>query len=620
MFGSQAIVRATVALSTFAMVLAGPTTTLQASGLDNSVRAATHTEPDARSLYDAVPSSATVPANGAQSAQSVGAAALSTTPIVPTGQGQIEIAPDGAPARSGSLLVTFRPNASGHARDAAHAQAHAAIAEAVGRGDTVRVQVQSGALADAMAAYAARPDVARVEPDYILRASMTPNDPRYGDEWGLGRIQAPAAWDRVGGAPGVKVAVLDTGISNHPDLAGRVTLAKDFTSSASGTNDIVGHGTHTAGTIAAATNNSIGVAGVAFGSSLLVGKVLGDDGIGSISSVANGVVWATDNGAKVISMSLGADVACPTAMQDAITYAWNKGVVVVAAAGNDGVARPNTPSNCTNAVPIGAVDSNDAKPGFSNYGSQVPVSAPGSMVLSTGLNGEYIWMSGTSMATPHAAGVAALIWASPYGTSNQAVVQRLFSTADRVAGTGSQWVYGRINAVAAVGGESSSPTAPSTPAPTTPTPTSPTPTSPTPSSPTPTPSPTTSPVPTSSPIASPTPPPSACNPRPNVSVRAVPGAPGELHVTIGATTTAGATPTNRLIQVRFGEATNALVHVEPSQAMTAGNFIVTLPSNTDRYAFVVHRTNPGAAATVRLVVVDACGDWPTVVGGGPSAF
>jgi len=617
MFGRQAILKATVALSTFTLVLAGPTSPLQASTLDVTTRSATFDGATRAAFNDAVPSSGVALGSGAASSQSVGVAGATATPVIPTAQGPVELAPDGLPARSGSLLVTFRPTASEHARDAANTQAHAAIAELVGRGDTVRVQVQSGTLAEAMAAYAARADVARVEPDYVLHASMTPNDPRYSDEWGLTRIQASAAWDRVGGAPDVKVAVLDTGISNHPDLAGRVVLTKDFTGSGNGTNDVVGHGTHVAGTIAAATNNGVGVAGIAFGSSLLVGKVLGDDGIGTISTVANGVVWAADNGAKVISMSLGADVACPTAMQDAVTYAWNKGVVVVAAAGNDGVARPNTPSNCTNAVPIGAVDSNDSKPGFSNYGSQVQVAAPGSMVLSTGLNGEYIWMSGTSMATPHAAGVAALIWASPYGTSNQAVVQRLFSTADRIAGTGSQWVHGRINAMAAVGGSPSSPAEPSTP---TPTPATPTPMTPTPTAPTPTPSPTASPVPTSSPIASPTPPPSACDPRPNVSIRAAAGAPGELRVTIGATTTAGVTPTNRLIQVRFGEATNALVHVDSSQAMSPGNFNVTLPSGSDSYSFTVHRAAPGTAATVRLTVVDACGEWPTVVGGGPSAF
>ena len=130
-------------------------------------------------------------------------------------------------------------------------------AETVGHSNTVRVDIQSGSLSDALAAYAARPDVARVEPDYLLRASLTPNDPSYPDEWGMRKIQAPGAWDKVGGASGVKVAVLDTGISNHPDLAGRVVLTREFTGSPNGMNDMVGHGTHTAGTIAANTNNGV---------------------------------------------------------------------------------------------------------------------------------------------------------------------------------------------------------------------------------------------------------------------------------------------------------------------------------------------------------------------------
>jgi thermitase len=107
---------------------------------------------------------------------------------------------------------------------------------------------------------------------------MTPTDPKYGEEWNLPKIGAPTAWDRVGGAAGIKVAVLDTGIANHPDLTGRVTLAQDFTSSPSGSNDRNGHGTHVAGTIAANANNGMGVVGVAWNASILNGKVLGDTG------------------------------------------------------------------------------------------------------------------------------------------------------------------------------------------------------------------------------------------------------------------------------------------------------------------------------------------------------
>lgn len=246
--------------------------------------------------------------------------------------------------------------------------------------------------------------------------------------------------------------MLDTGIANHPDLSGRVVLARDFTNSQYGTADIHGHGTHVAGTVAANANNGVSVVGVAYSASLLNAKVLGDSGSGSFSSVANGIVWAADNGAQVISMSLGANLDCPSVIQDAVTYAWNKGAVIFAAAGNSGMNDAHTPANCKNVVPVGAVNSSDGRPNFSNYGPNVPITAPGAVIVSTGNNGGYVWMSGTSMSTPHAAGVAALIWASSYGTGNQAMLNRLFSTADRIAGTGTLWVHGRINAEAAVAG------------------------------------------------------------------------------------------------------------------------------------------------------------------------
>ena len=159
-------------------------------------------------------------------------------------------------------------------------------------------------------------------------------------------------------------------------------------------------------------------------------------------------------------MSLGANLDCPSTIQDAANYAWSKGAVLLAAAGNDGLNDVHTPANCNHIIPVGAVESNDARASFSNYGPGVPITAPGVMILSTGKDGDYTWMSGTSMSTPHAAGVAALIWATSYGTSNEAVVNRLFSTADRVAGTGQYWVHGRINAASAVAGGSTGGPAP----------------------------------------------------------------------------------------------------------------------------------------------------------------
>jgi thermitase len=479
---------------------------------------------------------------------------------------------DGKLARAGSLIVTFRPGGHASARDDAHRQVRSQTVEPVGNGKSVRVQVAPGMITRVLSAYGARPDVQRVEPDYLVDAAMTPTDPLYGDEWGLARINAPTAWDRVAGASGVRVAVLDSGIANHPDLSGRVVLSQDFTGSPHGAVDQHGHGTHVAGTVAANANNGLGVVGVAWNASLLNAKVLADTGAGSFSTVANGIVWAADNGAKVISMSLGANLECGGVLQDAVDYAWTRGAVIVAAAGNSGMSDAHTPANCRNVVPVGAVNPSDGRPSYSNYGPAVPIAAPGDAILSTSYSGGYIWMSGTSMATSHTAGVAALIWASSYGTGNQAVVNRLFSTADRVPGTGSLWVHGRINAAAAVAG---SPPGSSPPTPTV-----------------------------------------ACSPRPAVGVRTARGVPGSLTVTV----TAGATSSgaNRLQEIRFGASSNAIVDV--GTRAEAGGFSVTMPPSSASYPFTVRRSAPGTATTVPLVVVDSCGEWKTFVGGGPAAF
>jgi thermitase len=536
---------------------------------------------------DAAPPAQAQPAGSAAAATPSTTASSTTSPAASTVSTQVdgfqvETAPDGKPARAGSLIVTFKPSVQSSARATAHRELQAQAVEPIGAAGAVRVQVQPGTLGQAISNYAARSDVQQVQPDYVVYADMTPNDPRYGDQWGPGKIQAPAAWDKVGGAAGVRVAVLDTGMANHPDLASHIIAAADFTGSPYGTVDRHGHGTHTSGTVAATANNSIGVVGVAYSANLLNGKVLGDSGAGSLSSVASGITWAADNGAQVISMSLGANLDCTNVIQDAADYAWAKGAVLLAAAGNDGLNDVHTPANCNHIIPVGALESNDGRASFSNYGA-VPIAAPGVMVLSTGKDGDYTWMSGTSMATPHAAGVAALIWASSYGTSNQSVVARLFSTADRVAGTGQQWTYGRVNASAAVGAGGAAP------------------------APTPQPTPTVAPTMTT---------PVGCSPRPPVTVRSARAGAGSLRVTV--TVNGASSGTNRFQQVRFGAGTNAVIDTGGSQAQ-GGNFAVDMPAGAADYSFTIRRVN-GGAVTVPLTVVDNCGEWKTFVGGGAGAF
>jgi thermitase len=372
------------------------------------------------------------------------------------------------------IIVGFRPGVS----DAEKAAVHRQVAAAQGGVSPIplkRVNTNaqyvdvSGApsLDAAIRAYRADPRVAYAEPDGILRTADMPNDPLFGYQYGMTKIQAPAAWSLTPGAANVKIAILDCGIYKaHPDLAGKVIDEKDFTSNpfGSGTDDRCNHGTHVAGIASADTNNGIGVAGVGDRTALMNGKVLLEQydsfgnligGEGDYLWVADGIRWAADRGANVINMSLGGPDVCSSTMQEAIDYAWARNVVVVAAAGNYGVNAPFEPADCTHVVAVASTDATDAKSDFSNYGTWVSVAAPGSDILSSvnpNLNGgnEYAYFSGTSMATPAVAGLVGLLWSTSWGTSAQSVINRLEATADAIPGTGTNWQYGLINAAAAV--------------------------------------------------------------------------------------------------------------------------------------------------------------------------
>jgi thermitase len=309
------------------------------------------------------------------------------------------------------------------------------------------------------------PLVAYAEPNKILRIAATPNDPLFGDLYGMQKIQAPAGWDAAGlgafpSTGGVKVGIVDTGIqTSHPDLAGKVVnCAKSMGalpilsgSIQEGTcADDNGHGTHVAGTITANANNGIGVAGVAFNSPLAICKALGGPlGSGSTADVANCITWAHDKGAKVISMSLGGGAS--TTLKSAVDYAWASGgangTVLVAAAGNDGDATLNYPAAYPNVVSVAATDSSDTRASFSNANADVEVAAPGVNIESTWDDGGYNTISGTSMATPHVAGVTAIIRDRyPSATAAQ-IVAKLDAAVDDLGtpGRDTSYGFGRVN-------------------------------------------------------------------------------------------------------------------------------------------------------------------------------
>ncbi len=499
------------------------------------------------------------------------------------------------------ILVRFLPATRAEVIQEAHRQADGRVIDEIPALSVQVVSVGPGEAVSRLAAYQGNPNVEYAELNGIAQAL---DDPLFPIQWVLNNtgqlggtpdadIDAPEAWAVTTGS-GIKIAVLDTGIrKSHEDItAARVVAEANFSSSAT-VDDIYGHGTHVAG-IAAAAANGVGVHGVAASALLMNGKVLGDSGSGSYSGIANGITWAADNGAQVINLSLGGTVPSQT-LKNAVDYAWDSGVVLACAAGNNGNTKNHYPSAYTNCISVAATDNLDQKASFSSYGSSVDVAAPGVGIASTvppgagagpdslgllfitsasnlerdaiplqysettatagleaaavnaglgstsdfesvdctgkiaviqrgdfafalkvtnakddgcvgvviynnesgNFNGTlgsagdwlpavsvseadgqdvvnrinqgpttlkmavvsgYAEWNGTSMATPFVAGEAALVWATCHGTSASSVRNRIEATADNIAGTGSFWAHGRIDAGSAVSGCSPTPT------------------------------------------------------------------------------------------------------------------------------------------------------------------
>ena len=311
--------------------------------------------------------------------------------------------------------------------------------------------------------------VAWAEVDGPVRLATAPNDPCYDppssplcgnvDQWGLARVGAPVAWDISRGSRDVVVAVLDTGVDrSHPDLTDKVIVGGNH-SGASTSEDRHGHGTHVAGTIAAATDNGFGVAGLGWNTRVRAVKVLDDNGFGTYSTVVRGIEEAVATGARVVNMSFAGDAS--RALEEAVKVARNAGVVVVAAAGNEGKSERNYPAAIDGVIGVGATDRNDNLASFSDRGPWVSITAPGVGIASTcttALGNEcasdtgYAVFSGTSMAAPHVAAAAALLFAAEPGLSGDQVRARLAATATPIAGTGTNFAWGRLDAAAALRG------------------------------------------------------------------------------------------------------------------------------------------------------------------------
>jgi hypothetical protein len=267
-------------------------------------------------------------------------------------------------------------------------------------------------------------------------------------DWGISRIGANKVWENSSGS-GVKVAIVDTGIqSNHPDLSSNISGGYDFVNNDTSAMDDNGHGTHVAG-IVASTMNGVGNVGASYSAQLMPVKVLNESGYGYLSDVAKGIYYAADNGARIINLSLGTDYDSDT-LRKAVQYAANKGALLVAAAGNNYGAPCSYPAAYSSVICVVAIDQYNKLAGFSNVGGEL--AAPGVSNYSTYINSSYAKLSGTSMASPHVAGSAALVMSACDGCTTTEIRTVLRETAIDLGALDYDIIfgYGLVNLVEAV--------------------------------------------------------------------------------------------------------------------------------------------------------------------------
>ncbi|HLK60457.1 MAG TPA: S8 family serine peptidase, partial [Chthonomonadaceae bacterium] len=365
--------------------------------------------------------------------------------------GQAVFAQGGSPhpalnAAAGEIVVGFHPAAQ-DAQIADDINSVGAIADVQPRIGAFRLKLRPGlSVPQAIQSLSGHAEIAYAEPNYMYSVSSTPNDTYYANQYALPLTQTDHAWDIWNPSATVVIAIVDTGVqTNHPDLVNKIY--KDSTGTIVGYNTILNntnfqddnsHGTHCAGIAAAQVNNGTGIAGVAgwtgSGSDttyikIMPVKCMDASGSGTLVNVANAIVWATDHGANVISLSLGAPSSATT-LTNATDYAWSHGCLVVAAAGNSSLNTPFYPAADTNVLSVASTDNTDTLSSFSNYGTWVKIAAPGSNIFSTLPGSTYGYKSGTSMATPFVAGVAALVWAQAPNLTNQQLNDLLVTSVD----------------------------------------------------------------------------------------------------------------------------------------------------------------------------------------------
>jgi thermitase len=393
------------------------------------------------------------------------------------GFGTVDPAPEATDGRRHGLLVKFASSAYGAVRVAAAGDDH--VGKTTTRVDVIKID--GGESLDAkLAQYRKRADVVYAEPNYLASTTVliAPDDPSYSSQWALTKTQAVAGWSifpssyGIGG--GATIGIVDTGVDlEHPDLASQL----DAPSAANCVNeselcvagsalDDMGHGTHTTGIAAAATNNGFGVAGTAFSSRVIPVKVLSADGFGSYAAVTDGILWAAQHGARVISLSLGGYFYSGT-LCDAVRIVTERYHALVVASAGNGSSNLVYPAACPGAIAVAATNAGDRAAPWSNFGPGVFVSAPGVSIYSTYPPSSFATLSGTSMATPAVAGLVALLFGQDPSRAPDDVKLILARSADKVGAVRygarpsafclhcthhPRYGYGRINVRRALGG------------------------------------------------------------------------------------------------------------------------------------------------------------------------
>ena len=344
----------------------------------------------------------------------------------------------------GEILVRFVPQTGGAqaATNACFVNEQVKITNELDAISASLLIIENISVAEAIALAERCPNILFAEPNYRLYATDTiPNDPSWGSQYGLNNIRAPQGWDTTTGSAAVVIAIVDTGVDlTHPDLSAKIVAGYDFVNSDAIAQDDNGHGSHVAGIAAASSNNGAGVAGASWGARIMPVKVLNANKNGSFANAAAGIIWAADHGAHIINLSLGGS-SHSTVFQNAIDYAYSKGVTIVAASGNNSNGFVLYPARYSNVIAVGATDSVNNRASFSNYGAELDIVAPGVSIYSTGIS-TYFTDSGTSMSTPYVAGLAAILRGIPGSGSPANLAWAMKSTALDLGIAGRDDYYG----------------------------------------------------------------------------------------------------------------------------------------------------------------------------------